>query len=452
VVLIYTKVKQNFKMHTINLYIDINSLYIWVRNNFMKKILAFLFIFTVSTAMAQNKNMQKTNDDFLEKLLLNNPSLASVLANKDSNRIQIVYTQINRDATNKPSFKRYTYNLNHGVYFYPASTAKMPTAFIALQKLNELHKKGLNKNTNMFTDSASKNQDIVHTDTSALNGYASISNYIKKVFMVSDNEANNRLYEFVGQEYLNNSLHKLGYADAQIIHRLGVALSEEENRKTNPIRFLDNNEKLVFEQPLQTSQLNYAKRNDFIGKGFYKNNTLINEPFSFSTKNRLYLNDMTDMLLGVLFPEDYNARKHFNLTKADYDFLYKYMSKLPTESTHPAFDSTQNYDAYCKFLMYGAEKNIIIPKHIRIFNKIGIAYGFITDIAYIVDFEHNIEFALSATIHVNADGIFNDDKYEYETVGWPFLKNLGNEIYNYELKRERKFKPNLKRFNINYSK
>jgi Beta-lactamase enzyme family len=418
----------------------------------MQKIVALLFTFTFGTAMAQNKNIQKIEDDFLEKLLLNNPSLASVLANKDSNRVQIVYTQINRDATNKPSFKRYTYNLNHGIYFYPASTAKMPTAFVALQKLNELHKKGLNKNTNMFTDSAFKNQDIVHADTSSLNGYASIANYIKKVFMVSDNEANNRLYEFVGQEYLNNSLYKLGYTDAQIIHRLGVALSEEENRKTNPIRFLDANGKLIFEQPLQTSTLNYAKRNDFVGKGFYKNNVLLNEPFNFSTKNRLYVDDMTDMLLGVLFPEDYNAKKHFNLTKSDYDFLYKYMSKLPTESTHPSFDSTENYDAYCKFLMYGSEKDAIIPKHIRIFNKIGVAYGFTTDIAYIVDFKNDIEFALSATILSNADGIFNDDKYEYETVGWPFLKNLGNEIYNYELKRERKFKPNLKRFKIDYSK
>lgn len=124
---------------------------------------------------------------------------------------------------------------------------------------------------------------------------------------------------------------------------------------------------------------------------------------------------------------------------------------FPKECQLNDIDSSQNYDAYCKFLMYGADKNIVIPNTIRIFNKIGIAYGFITDIAYFVDFGNNIEFALSATIYLNNDGIFNDDKYEYETIGFPFMKNLGKEIYDYELKRERKFKPDLKKFELDYN-
>lgn len=401
--------------------------------------------------MAQNKSSHQKEDDFLEKLLLGNSLFKDIVANKENNRVQIVYTQINRDKYNKPSFKKYTYNLDHNTYFYPASTAKMPTAFLALQKLNELNKKGLNKNTTMLTDSASKNQANVHKDSTTQNGYPSIAHYIKQVFMVSDNEANNRLYEFLGQEYVNNSLHKLGYKDAQILHRLGIALTEEENRKTNPIQFLDAKEKIIFEQPQQTSKLNYIKRNDFIGKGFYKNDSLINEPFNFSTKNRLYLDDMNDMLLRVIFPEAYPLNKRFNLTKDDYQFLYKYMSQMPTESTFPKYDTVEFYDAYCKFFMYGSEKGSV-SKNIRLFNKVGDAYGFLTDIAYIVDFEKNIEFVLSATMLANADGIFNDDKYDYETVGWPFMKNLGQEIYHYELKRERKFKPDLKKFKIKYDK
>ena len=189
-----------------------------------------------------------------------------------------------------------------------------------------------------------------------------------------------------------------------------------------------------------------------MGKGFYKNDSLINEAFNFSTKNRLYIDDMTDMLLSVIFPDNFPAKKRFNLTKEDYTFLYQCMSRLPKESTHPTYDSTQNYDAFCKYFMYGADKKVTIPKNIRIFNKVGLSYGFLTDVAYIVDFENNIEFALSATIYLNEDGILNDDKYEYEQTGFPFLKNLGQEIYTYELKRERKFKPNLNKFKIKYDK
>jgi Beta-lactamase enzyme family len=417
----------------------------------MHKLILLLITFSIGTAMAQTKGEQKKKDNFLEKLMQGNPLFANLLAKKDSMRIQIVYTQINRDANNMPSFKTFTYNLDHNLYFYPASTAKMPTAFLALQRLNELNKAGLNKNTTMLTDSAWDKQTTIYHDPTSADGRASIAHYIKQVFMVSDNEANNRLYEFLGQEYINKELQKLGYKEAQILHRLGVSFPDDANRHTNPIRFVDENGKTVYEQPAQLSQLNYLKRNNLLGKGYYKNNVLVNEPFNFSIKNRLHLDDMNDMLLRVLFPEAYPAKQRFNLSDADYKFLYQYMSQMPTESTFPAYDSTEFYDAYCKFIMYGSEKGSV-PKNIRIFNKVGDAYGFLTDITYFVDFENNIEFALSATIHVNEDGIFNDDKYEYETVGLPFMKNLGQTIYDYELKRERKVKPDLTKFKMVYDK
>jgi hypothetical protein len=88
---------------------------------------------------------------------------------------------------------------------------------------------------------------------------------------------------------------------------------------------------------------------------------------------------------------------------------------------------------------------------VRIFHKSGEAYGFLTDVCYVVDFKNNVEFMLSATIHCNTDGIYNDDHYDYETTGFPFLKNLGRVFYDYELKRERKYKPDLSSLKFNYS-
>ena len=43
---------------------------------------------------------------------------------------------------------------------------------------------------------------------------------------------------------------------------------------------------------------------------------------------------------------------------------------------------------------------------------------------------------LTATILVNKDGIFNDDNYEYDEIGIPFLAELGRQLYNYELSRK----------------
>ena len=50
---------------------------------------------------------------------------------------------------------------------------------------------------------------------------------------------------------------------------------------------------------------------------------------------------------------------------------------------------------------------------------------------------------LSAVINTNTDAIYNDGKYEYKTIGYPFMKELGQMIYKHELKRNRKFRPDL---------
>ena len=70
-----------------------------------------------------------------------------------------------------------------------------------------------------------------------------------------------------------------------------------------------------------------------------------------------------------------------------------------------------------------------IPPSIKIYNKVGNAYGTMIDCAYIVDAENKVEFMLSATIIANNNGIFNDNVYEYDTVSLPFLAELGRQLY-----------------------
>jgi hypothetical protein len=46
----------------------------------------------------------------------------------------------------------------------------------------------------------------------------------------------------------------------------------------------------------------------------------------------------------------------------------------------------------------------------------------------------------------------NDDKYDYDDIGYPFLYQLGETIYNYELQRNRTYKPDLSRFKLKYER
>jgi hypothetical protein len=388
---------------------------------------------------------------FLINLLNEYPQFFdSILKNKDHN-VQIIYTKIDRGRNGNPKLTDYFYGVNEDEYFYPASTVKLPVAILALQKLNELNIQGLNRKTTMITETAFDKQTAAYNDPNSADGRPTIENYIKKIFLVSDNDAFNRLYEFLGQEYINNRLHKMGFDDVQLIHRLSIAMNEEQNRNTNPVKFYDENSKLIYEKPAERSNLVYEQRNTKKGIGYFSSDKLINEPFDFSLKNKIGLESLHGILESVLFPGAVSKKQRFNLTDEDYRFLYKYMSMQPAESRYPVYDSVHYPENYGKFILTGSEKIKADDWDIRIFNKIGEAYGYLTDVAYIVDFKNNIEFMVTATISCNSDGIYNDDTYDYDSVGLPFLKNLGQVIYQYELKRERKISPDLSSFKFNYS-
>ncbi len=379
---------------------------------------------------------EKKESTYLEKLLNSEKSpFAAVFHNPDSFNVQIIYTQIDRDKDKIPRFTDHFYGVERAHYFYPASTVKMPVAILALQKLRELNISGLDANSTMITETGYSGQTPVYNDPTTPDGKPTIANYIKKIFLVSDNDAFNRLYEFLGPEYINSELQKRGYAEAEIIHRLEVSLTEDQNRHTNPIRFLDAKGKIIYEQDGKENKKDYDNRHDKLGRAYIRNGELVNEPMDFSRKNRISLTSLHDILKSVMFPESIPANKRFGLTKEDYTFLRNFMSATPSSVGLPPYDPQTYYDTYCKFLLFGADKNLKIPAGLKVYNKVGDAYGQLLDIAYFSDTQHNLEFMVSAIIYCNKDGILNDDKYDYDELGFPFMKFLGQEILNYELKR-----------------
>src|SRR6185295_14620459 len=101
-------------------------------------------------------------------------------------------------------------------------------------------------------------------------------------------------------------------------------------------------------------------------------------------------------LQSVLFPSSVPAKQRFNLTSDDYRFVYRYLSQYPSETSYPKYDTSEFYDSYVKFFFRDSTHRM--PQHVRVFNKVGWSYGFLTDVSYVADFENKIEFMLSATV------------------------------------------------------
>jgi len=381
----------------------------------------------------------------LSDLLRNDANLYSTYFETDSKfNIQILYTKIDRDKANRPVFSTYSYEENAEDYFYPASTIKIPLVLLSLEKLNNLHIEELDKSTAMITDSAYAGQTKKMVDESSPTRLPSIENYIKKILLVSDNDASNRLYEFLGTDHINKSLQIKGYLSTIIKQRIASPTSLDENRYSNPIYFLNKKNDTIYSQQLTKGKLIKPETPVLKGRGYIENDTLINRPMDFSNKNTMALRDQHDMLKAILFPEEVDKSRRFDLTNSDYSFLYRYLSQLPRETEYPVLPDNLP-DAYCKYFLYGGT-NERIPDNLRIFNKVGMAYGYMIDNAYIADFENNVEFMLSAMINLNENDVYNHEGAKYDALGFPFFVKLGKLIYNYELERDRSHTPDLKKF------
>ncbi|AYA37443.1 hypothetical protein D3Y59_10530 [Hymenobacter oligotrophus] len=372
----------------------------------------------------------------LDSLLYNTPALSPVVNKAEQYELQVIYTRIQRNAQGKPRFQQFTYRLNDKAYFNPASLVKLPIALLSLEKLNALRRQvpALSRQSIMATGVAGRCQTAVPfaapADTS---NTATLGNYIKRMLLVSDNQAYNRLYEFLGQQYIHQRLAKAGYPSVRIVRRFAPC-DTAANRYTNPITFYDATGKQLYHQPAVCNPAAPKPPLGRIvkGRGYYQAGKYVPLPYDFTTANYLPLRVVDELLRYTLFPDEQGTAPSFALTDTDYAFLRKYLGSTPAESGIRRYASPDFYPAYKKYLFYGRQRSAQPQGGLRIYNIVGMSHGYLADCAYFADQQAGVEFMLSAILYVNRDRILNDGQYEYTSVGLPFLQALGQTIYQFE--------------------
>lgn len=362
----------------------------------------------------------------LEEILSEGSADFQRVLNAPQHEVQIIYGEIRED-----SIIHHTFQLDANKFFYPASTVKMLTAFAAVEKLNEYD---LPLQTIIEIDSQQYHPYVMAYD-SLFAGPITVENLLKKIFAYSDNQAYNILYRWLGKDYINQ-MHASKGLDTRIIHMLSeraFSFSSEANNYSYQVELnasdqtiSETGKKQAFTSPLTPLE-------QIRGKGYIdKNGNLVAQPFDFSTKNFVPLASLLGSLERVVKPELFPAAQRYNWCGEQYVQVEAIMTMLPGELPSPIDTLPDNY---VKFLLFGDQESEQIPAHIEIRNKVGWAYGYLTDIAYIRDHENQIEFFLAATIHVNENQVYNDGIYEYDSIGLPFLAELGRLIHQHELEK-----------------
>ena len=407
--------------------------------------LTILFCLVFQNIIAQPPD--NGENDFLLALMRNKlPKFGYILDNPSKYRLQIIYTKIDRDEKNLPVLTTYYYRNLPNEFISPASMVKLPLSILTLERIKSMNVPGVDRYTRFSTDSNFRCQVATTKDPFAFDSIPTLSGSITEALVLSNNNAYNRLYEFLGQMEINRRMRELGYLHSQVLQRFSLC-DTMENRHTNSFSFYDKKGTIIYWQVNRFNPETYPKpiKNMVVGKKYLdEHDRIVQRGMDFSRKNYLPLYQVDDILKRVIFPGLYPENKRFRVSPGDLDYIRRLLALRPAEAGINIIPVKKEYwETVTNYLFYGAEKETIIPENIRIFNIVGQSFGFLSDCAYYADFSNRIEFFLSATIYVNSNNTINDGIYEYKSIGLPFLKKLGEVICDYELRRQVKQRPNL---------
>eukprot|EP00741_Cyanophora_paradoxa_P004901 tig00000849_g4756.t1 len=369
------------------------------------------------------------SDDLVERLLRGLATCpAAVLERPGEFKVQVLYSEVVNN-----QLVRHPYRVDDSLYFYPASAIKTCGAIAAAQKLARLRRetgKSLTLDTRMLLFPVATRAGAPTAEERGRAAETTLAREVHKMSIVSDNEAYNRLYGFVGHQQINEAMWAAGLASTRLLHRLSESRPAEEHLWSQAAELYPPEGGPVSVPAYRTALrgapgggplTNEALQETRVGRAVVERGALRDGPFDFTAKNRMTVGDMQDMLVKLARPDIQLSTPGFDLPEAERLALLEAMRLYPSQWPPGGWAYP---DDYCKLLLPGLCR--VLPKaRWRVYSKIGRAYGYTIENAYVTDAEGTRAFFVTAVIYTNANGVLNDDKYEYREVADPFMAAVG---------------------------
>jgi hypothetical protein len=373
----------------------------------------------------------KAVDDAVARWLAEEPQrFGALLKDPARFRLQILVAEVIA-ARGGARLERHGFRVD-AEYFYPASAIKLCAAAAALAKLGDLRRdsgRELGPQTPLWFGPLTPGQSAAGSDARNPDGGRLTFDFLLRAALtVSDNDTFNRLYDFVGQDELNERMWRAGLSSVRLRHRLEIALSEDENRrapavelrpeKQAPLRLPARSSALELEVPKVPGLL--------VGTAHVEGERRLEGPKDFSRKSRIALADLQNLLVAVLRP-DIPAGVELGLTPSDRRILARALGGSAKDLGSPAFVGEDFAEARFRPALSGVAR-VLGRARVDAFGKSGLAFGFQVENAYFVDKGTGRSFFLAAAIYANADGVVGDGLYDYDSVSRPFLADLGEVV------------------------
>ena len=311
-------------------------------------------------------------------------------------------------------------------YFYPASAIKTCAAVAALELLEGLQERGVavDETTTLvfhplFEDEVLEDRDPSNLETGAI----TVGHEVRKLFLVSDNRAFNRLFGLAGRRAVNEAMWRAGLDSVRVRHRLDEPRTAEQNRGSPRVDLVPTGGAVTLGERLDDEMEANDQPGLVAGRAHLRDGERIDEPFDFTFKNRISLADLQDLDVLVLRPDLLPDRPAFRISGSRLDLIRRAMGELPRESANPVYSDSEFPDGFTKFLLPGLRR-LVPADRLRVYGKTGRAYGFTVENSYVVDERTGRSFFLTAVLYTNPNQTLNDDDYAYEELADPFFADL----------------------------
>lgn len=328
---------------------------------------------------------------------------------------RLTHSQLNRD--------RY--------YFYPASLIKFPLAIKALEQMSVL------ETTHGITPDDRLGFSLCSCDPQTSNYVSKLTpptfrQALREMMVMSNNSAYNLLFDMVGIDSLNLRMRELGYISTLMKRRFVSPCDNQLQRRHGGIRFHGADGMLKHMIPCSESTGEWEFAEDWphqAGTRHLENGKWVAGPKSYRGGNHVSLAEAHDLLIRLMRPDLYGADT-LTMNSALRKALVDAMGAFPRELESPQYPKGKFPDHYYKFFLDPATMDTR-NGHLRIYNKVGLADGFVSDVSYVVDEERGLRFFLSASMLASRPGEPGGYRHNYYDLGIPFLRRVGSLVYRH---------------------
>lgn len=362
-------------------------------------------------------------------------TFAPILATPEIFRTQILVAEVSTNRNGRVEIRRSGYRVD-AEYFYPASTVKLCASVAALQLIEDLQSKYQTPDllevpleiAPLFPGDLAQTND----PSNLAGGTITVGQEIRKIALVSDNQAYNRLYDLLGHEALNRRMHALGLSSVVLNHRLSETRTIPDMFASAALTFrVPGGEPIKVPARRSDLRLTNSATRLLIGDAYWQGQQLVNAPMEFHRRNGISVLDLQNLLIKVVRPDIDLGTPPLKLTPAHREMLVQAMTIFPRESKNPGYAADRYPDDYSKFMLPGIRRvfpSTVAGERVQVTGKLGRAYGFSIDNSYVLNPKNGRAVFVTAVLYTNSDGILNDDKYEYATVADPFFADLGEFV------------------------